>query len=101
MTRITIALLAASSLVLVACGSSDGGDSSSAADGAVDFFIEFGESEGVSLDRACVEDAVSALSDDDAEKLADLDPNGEFEDDTFNDAIDAVGDRVFDECIES
>ena len=100
MTRITIALLAASSLVLVACGGSDGDDSGGNTDGAVDFFVEFGDAQGVSVDRACVEEAVSTLSADDADKLADVDPNGEFDDDTFNDAIDAVGDRVFDECLE-
>jgi hypothetical protein len=98
MTRIAIAVLGASSLVLAACGGSDDGGSSDAKSGAVEFFNAFADGEGAELDKSCVETAVATLSDTDAQTLADQDPaspDGE----AFNEAIDVVGDRIFDECV--
>ena len=94
-TRIA-AVLTTTILSLAACG---GGESSK--DGAVSFFIDFAKAENVELDKSCVEQAVDTLSDADATTLANLDIKtfAESEPD-FNAAIDAVGDRVFDECIE-
>jgi hypothetical protein len=92
-TRIA-AVLAAATLSLAACG---GGESSK--DDAVSFFIDFAKAENVELDKSCVEQAVDTLSD--AQTLADLDIKTFAESEPeFNEAIDAVGDRVFDDCIE-
>ncbi|MGK0276385.1 MAG: hypothetical protein ACI9N0_002777 [Ilumatobacter sp.] len=94
-TRIA-AVLAAATLSLAACG---GGESSK--DDAVSFFIDFAKAENVELDKSCVEQAVDTLSDADAQTLADLDIKTFAESEPeFNEAIDAVGDRVFDDCIE-
>lgn len=96
MIRISIAALAASSLVLAACGGSDsGGDAKS---DAVEFFIAFGATESVELDKSCVETAIGTLSDADAQILADQDAEN-VDGEAFNEAIDVVGDRIFDECL--
>jgi hypothetical protein len=93
--RFFIAALAASSLVLAACG--DGGGDDAKPD-AVEFFIALGASGGLKVDQSCVETAVDTLSDADAQILADQDP-ADPDVEAFNEAIDVVGDRVFDECV--
>jgi hypothetical protein len=56
---------------------------------------------GVELDRSCVEAAVQTLSAEDAKTLADA-PAASIElisSAPFNDTIDAVGERIFDDCV--
>lgn len=99
-TRIA-AVLATVTLTLAACGGdSDGDGNDSSKDNAVTFFLDFAASVDTQLDKECVEQAVDTLSDADAKTLGDLDVATLSESDPeFNEAIDVVGDRVFDECI--
>ncbi|MDW3215245.1 MAG: hypothetical protein R8G01_14685 [Ilumatobacteraceae bacterium] len=90
----TVALAAAG------CGGSEA-DSSSDANSATQFFLDFADVAGVELDRSCVEDAVETLSPEDTKILADA-PAASMEliaSAPFNDAIEAVGERIFDDCV--
>jgi hypothetical protein len=87
-------------LVAAGCSGSEA-DSSSDADSATQFFLDFADVAGVELDQSCVEDAVETLSPEDAKTLADA-PAASMEliaSAPFNDAIDAVGTRIFDDCV--
>lgn len=95
MTRITIALLAASSLALAACGGSDsGGDQSQVADE----LMKLAEDQGFELDRECVEDNAGDLSDEDAQKIVDAGLEGDVE---LSEEGDAVGAKIFSDCVDA
>lgn len=69
------------------------------ADSATQFFVDFADVVGVELDRSSVEAAVQTLSPEDAKTLADA-PAASIElisSAPFNDTIDAVGERIFDD----
>ena len=100
--RATRTLVGATAIAFtaVACSGSDPG-SSSDADSATQFFVDFADVSGVELDRSCVEDAVQTLSPEDTKTLAGA-PAASFElisSAPFNDTIDAVGERIFDDCV--
>ncbi|MGA9277897.1 hypothetical protein [Ilumatobacter sp.] len=120
-TTIT-ACLAASLLVLAACGGSDAdtsdsdpGDtvttesdsddsteSSGALDGeqgrVADLLMSGAADSGIELDEDCVNENVGQLTDDDAQAIADAGLTGEVE---VSPEADAIGDTVFSDCIDA
>lgn len=84
----------------VACSGSDS-DPASEADAATQFFLDFADVAGVELDQSCVEDAVETLSPTDTKTLSDAPAASValIEGAPFNDAIDAVGEQIFDDCV--
>lgn len=94
------ALLATSALVLAACGSDDSGGGEPGGDQArvVDLVMSSTGAEGFELDRACVEEAVAELSDADAQSLAD---SGLANNADISAEGDAIGQRVFTECVDA
>lgn len=92
-----IGTVAVATLALAACGGGDGGGS--AQDEVVDLMYEALEQEGISadvLDRDCMTDLVSELSDDDAEKLIEAGVDG---DPDVSAEAEAIGDSMI-ECLD-
>lgn len=86
-------------LAAAGCSSSEA-DSSSDAASATQFFLDFADAVGVELDQSCVKNAVETLSPEDTKTLAEA-PDASMEliaSAPFNDAINAVGARIFDDC---
>lgn len=97
MNKTITATIAAATLVLAACGSSSsgGGDDQSQ---VADELMKLAEDQGFELDRDCVEDNAGDLSDDDAQKIVDAGVDGDVE---LSEEGDAVGDRIFTECVDA
>ncbi len=87
-------------LAAVACAGS-GSDLSGDVGAATQFFLDYADVTGVELDRSCVDDAIEMLSPEDAKSLSNApDASIEFiESAPFNETIDAVGERIFDDCV--
>jgi len=101
MNRNAPRILFASSAIALAAVACGGSGSSSDADSATQFFLDFADVAGVELDQSCVENAVETLSSDDKKILSDA-PAASLElvaGAPFNDEIDAVGERIFDDCV--
>jgi len=98
-TTIT-ACLAAATLVLTACGSSDGGsDEASEDQGKVADLLMTGAGDaGFELDRDCVNETVGELSDADAKALADAGLEGDAD---ISAEGEAIGERIFSECVDA
>lgn len=107
------AWLAATTIILAACGGSDGSsadsssaDSSSADASSVDgdqgrviaLLLSTAADSGIELDETCVNNTLGELSDDDAKAIADAGIDGQPE---VSDEANEIGDRVFDECIDA
>ena len=96
-TTIT-SFLAASVLVLAACGGSDSGSASGDQGRVADLVIELSGEQGFELDEACVNETVSELSDADAKALADSELAGDAE---TSDEAEAIGQKVFTDCVDA
>ena len=96
MHKTLIAALAASALVLAACGS----DSDGAGDGpqseVVTMLTESLDDAGVGYDADCLEDKISQLTDEDAEAIVAAGVDG---DPDVSDEADAIGSSIGD-CFE-
>jgi len=95
-TTIT-ACIAASALVLAACGSDDGAPSGDQGEVA-DLLMTAAGDEGFELDRDCVDEKVAELSDDDASALAESGLEGDAE---ISAAGDAIGASIFSDCVDA
>ncbi len=60
-------------------------------------FDELAGEQGIEFDRGCVEDLAGELSDDDAEAIVDAGTEGDAE---ISAEGEAIGDRVFTECVD-
>jgi hypothetical protein len=101
MNRSATRILFGSSAIALAAVACSGSDPSSDAESATQFFLDFADVAGAELDESCVEDAVETLSPEDAKTLTDA-PAASWElvaRAPFNDEIDAVGERIFDDCV--
>ncbi len=98
-TTIT-ACLAATTLLLAACGGSDGDSGSASGDqGRVaDLLLTAADEEGFALDADCVNENVGELTDEDAKALADSGLEGDAD---ISAAADAIGEKIFSECVDA
>ncbi len=85
-TRIN-GLIATAALVLGACGGGGGGSQGE----VVDQLMASAEDAGLDLDKSCVEDIASKLSDDDAKRIVDAGPDGEP---VLSDEGEALGEEI-------
>lgn len=76
MKKSLMAIVAASALAFAACGSDSGGTSGAQAE-AADAAIAAADEAGITLDKDCVDDLASQLSDEDAAAIAAAGPDGD------------------------
>jgi predicted small secreted protein len=101
MKKTIITVLAASSLVLAACGSDsggggDGGDGGESQSELATMLTETLDEAGIPYDADCINDKTSQLSDEDAEAIVAAGVDG---DPDVSDEADAIGETLT-ECIE-
>jgi hypothetical protein len=103
-TTISACLLAAA-LVIAACSSSDSdsGDSGSSSAGGdqdqvAELLMETSGDEGFKLNRDCVDRNVDELTDSDAKALVETGLDGDAE---ISAAGDAIGEKIFSECVDA
>jgi hypothetical protein len=97
MKKTIIATLAASALVVAACGSDSGGGSGGESQSELaGLMTEMLDEAGITYDADCIEDKTSQLSDEDAEAIVAAGVDG---DPDVSDEADAIGDSLV-ECLD-
>lgn len=87
-----IGTLVIAGLAVTACGGGSGGDREE----AVDLFVEAMDEEGIEVERACAEEVVEKLSDDDVEAIIDESNGGDA---TLSAAGEALSEELLD-CVD-
>ncbi len=96
MHKTLIAALAASALVLAACGSDSDGGGGEAQSELATLLTETFDEAGIAYDADCISDKTSQLSDEDAEAIVAAGVDG---DPDVSDEADAIGESITD-CLE-
>jgi len=100
--RSTLLSCLATVALLAACGGSDDSTPNDAPgvqqERVVTLLMSGAGDAGIVLDEVCVEQNVAELSDEDARAIADAGLDGEVD---VSDEADAIGDRVFSDCIDA
>ena len=91
------ACIAATALVLAACGSDDSSPSGDQGEVA-DLLMTAASEEGFELDSDCVDEKAGELSDEDAKALADAGLEGDAD---ISAAGEAIGQEIFSECVDA